>query len=432
MQCAIPLSQVKGDLFCTMVVTGQDVSNISLLYVDDEPALLDLCKIFLERSGDISVTTAQGAPEGLRLLSEHPFDAILSDFQMPEMDGIAFLKHLREQHNATPFLIFTGKGREEVVIEALNNGADFYIQKGGHPKAQFAELINKIRYAVSRRRAEEALRESEERYRLIAENTADNIWIFDMSFRLTYVSPAVKKMRGFTVEEDLAQRLDQKMTPESVALVMQLFQKEMELEATGTADPERVILFETEEYCKDGSTIWVENAVRAMRDENGQHRGVLGISRDISWRKEAERALRESEKRYRSLAEHSPIGIVTCTVDGVIDYINPTMQAMLGLASREEAAGITLITFPPLEMIGIAEILRRTLVMGETEEPLEIHCRAEEGENIRYWCHVSPFFDDDNCVSGAQVLLTDITGRRSVDPIPQIFECRTDLYSGIL
>ncbi|MBT8506917.1 hypothetical protein AZH53_00540 [Methanomicrobiaceae archaeon CYW5] len=414
-----------------MVVTGQDVSNISLLYVDDEPALLDLCKIFLERSGDISVTIAQGAPEGLRLLSEHHFDAILSDYQMPEMDGIAFLKHLREKKDATPFLIFTGKGREEVVIEALNNGADFYIQKGGDPKSQFAELINKIRYAVSRRRAEEALRESEERYRLIADNTADNIWIFDMSFKLTYVSPAVKKMRGFTVEEDLAQSLDQKMTPESCAIVMQRFQEEMALEATGTADPDRVILFETEEYCKDGSTIWVENAVRAMRDDAGRHIGVLGISRNISWRKEAERALRQSEERYRSLAEHSPIGIVTCDEDGLIDYINPTMRAMLGLASEEKAADINLLTFPPLEMIGIAEILRRTLVMGETEEPLEIECRAKDGENIRYWCHVSPFMTDDR-ITGGQVILTDITGRRSVEPIRQIFDCRTDLYSGIL
>ena len=143
-----------------MAVVEAEPSKISLLYVDDEPVLLELCTIFLERSGGFSVTTAQGAPEGLQLLSEQSFDAILSDYQMPDMDGIEFLKHLKESGDDTPFLIFTGKGREEVVIEALNNGADFYIQKGGDPKSQFAELINKIRYAVERRRAEEALRQS--------------------------------------------------------------------------------------------------------------------------------------------------------------------------------------------------------------------------------------------------------------------------------
>ncbi len=82
------------------------------------------------------------------------------------MNGISFLKTLRANGNTTSFIIFTGKGREEVVIEALNCGADFYIQKGGNPTAQFAELSNKIRYAVSRKRTEDLLKESEERYRI--------------------------------------------------------------------------------------------------------------------------------------------------------------------------------------------------------------------------------------------------------------------------
>lgn len=79
---------------------------------------------------------------------------------MPEMDGIQFLKTLKSRGNTTPVIIFTGRGREEVVIEALNNGADFYLQKGGNPLAQFTELSMKVHYAVSRKRSEEALRES--------------------------------------------------------------------------------------------------------------------------------------------------------------------------------------------------------------------------------------------------------------------------------
>ena len=74
------------------------------------------------------------------------YDAIISDYQMPEMDGITFLKELKASGNTTPFIIFTGRGREEVAIEALNEGADFYLQKGGEPKSQFAELAHKIRY----------------------------------------------------------------------------------------------------------------------------------------------------------------------------------------------------------------------------------------------------------------------------------------------
>jgi len=414
-----------------MAVSGAEPSKISLLYIDDEPVLLELCKIYLERSGDISVTTAQGAPEGLVLLSEQSFDAILSDYQMPEMDGIELLKHLKETGEDTPFLIFTGKGREEVVIEALNHGADFYIQKGGDPKSQFAELINKIRYAVARRRAEEALRQSEERYRLIADNTADNIWIFDLTFKMTYVSPAVKKMRGFTVEEDLAQPLDEKMTRESCEMIASRFQEQLALEMTGAADPDRTILFETEEYCKDGGTIWVENAVRALRNKEGTPIGILGISRDITWRKEVDKALRLSEGRYRSLAENSPVGIVTCDMEGTIDYINPKMVLMLSLSGNEEAIGKNLFTFPPLATPKFTDILRRTLATGEAEDPTEIECQSRGRDTVRYWGHISPLTADDS-VWGAQVILTDVNGYGRVDEMPQTGDCPSNLFSGIL
>ncbi|MCX6690132.1 MAG: PAS domain S-box protein, partial [Methanoregula sp.] len=103
------------------------------------------------------VTTATSAPEALRLLERERVDAIISDYQMPEMDGIEFLKVVRARGDQTPFIIFTGKGREEVVIEALNEGADGYLQESGEPGVQFAELSHKIKAAVSRKKAENAL-----------------------------------------------------------------------------------------------------------------------------------------------------------------------------------------------------------------------------------------------------------------------------------
>ncbi|MFA5236909.1 MAG: response regulator [Methanoregula sp.] len=130
---------------------------ISALYVDDEPALLDLGKIFLERAGDIQVDTALSAPEALIKIQSTSYDVIISDYQMPVMDGLAFLRRIRSEYPVLPFIIFTGKGREDVVIEALNSGADHYIQKGGDPKAQFAELSHTIRRAVERKHANDEL-----------------------------------------------------------------------------------------------------------------------------------------------------------------------------------------------------------------------------------------------------------------------------------
>jgi len=130
---------------------------IAALYVDDEPSLLEVGKIFIERTGDIRVDTALSAPEGLSKIRSTPYDVVISDYQMPGMNGIEFLKAVRSEYPLLPFIIFTGKGREDVVIEALNCGADHYIQKGGDPKAQFAELIHTIRRAVERKRANDSI-----------------------------------------------------------------------------------------------------------------------------------------------------------------------------------------------------------------------------------------------------------------------------------
>jgi CheY-like chemotaxis protein len=130
---------------------------ISVLYVDDEPLLLDIGKLFLERSGTFRVDIQGSAPAALEILKTRSYDAIVSDYQMPEMDGIAFLKTVRRTDPALPFIIFTGRGREEVVIEALNSGADHYLQKGGEPRSQFAELGHIITRSVERRRANETI-----------------------------------------------------------------------------------------------------------------------------------------------------------------------------------------------------------------------------------------------------------------------------------
>jgi PAS domain S-box-containing protein len=130
---------------------------ISIHYVDDEADLLDLGKIFLEASGEISVDTTISAQQALHLLLKNHYDAVISDFQMPDMDGIEFLKHLRAHSSSLPVILFTGKGKEEVVIAALNNGADYYLQKGGEPEVQFADLRTKIQLAVERQKSAEKI-----------------------------------------------------------------------------------------------------------------------------------------------------------------------------------------------------------------------------------------------------------------------------------
>jgi DNA-binding NtrC family response regulator len=134
---------------------------LSVLYVDDEPTLLTICKLYLERRSDISVSLAVSVENALHLLDTFSFDVIISDYQMPGTDGIGFLKILNEKQCSIPFILFTGRGREEIMTEALQNGAMFYLQKSGNPRSLFAELDQKIREASRRRQVEGTSRETD-------------------------------------------------------------------------------------------------------------------------------------------------------------------------------------------------------------------------------------------------------------------------------
>lgn len=132
---------------------------LSVLYVDDDPSLLTVCKLYLERHSDISVSISGSVENALTLLKTTRFDVIVSDYQMPGIDGISFLKILRGNNCYIPFILFTGRGLEEVMIEALDNGAAFYLQKGGHSKSPFAELDEKIHKALRQYMAENTINE---------------------------------------------------------------------------------------------------------------------------------------------------------------------------------------------------------------------------------------------------------------------------------
>ncbi len=174
---------------------------LSVLYVDDEPTLLNICKLYLEQRSDIAVSVTGSVEKALKLLDTFSFDVIISDYQMPGTDGIGFLKILKEKQCSIPFILFTGRGREEVVIEAINNGATYYIQKGGDPKSQFAELDHKIREASRRRKAEEDLTEIGLHYRTLFEHSGTAIITLDETLTIRQSNTEFSRITGYAKSE---------------------------------------------------------------------------------------------------------------------------------------------------------------------------------------------------------------------------------------
>jgi len=136
--------------------------EIRVLHVDDDPSITELTATFLEREGSqFSVETATGADEGLEKVCDNAPDCIVSDYNMPGMDGLEFLQAVREEYPDLPFILFTGKGSEEVASEAIATGVTDYIQKRSGPE-QYELLANRIENAVeSRRKAKRADRQEQ-------------------------------------------------------------------------------------------------------------------------------------------------------------------------------------------------------------------------------------------------------------------------------
>ena len=145
-----------------------------------------------------------------------------------------------------------------------------------------------------RKRIEEALRENERRYRLLAENVTDVIWTMDLDQRLTYVGPSVTRQRGYSVEEALSQTMEEILTPACLELAVGVISEELDIEAMEQTEPQRSRTVELEMRCKDGSVIWTETTANILRDADGEAIGIMGVSRDITDRKRADEKLQQT------------------------------------------------------------------------------------------------------------------------------------------
>ena len=295
-----------------------------VLYIDDEPDLLELVKIVLEETKEFIVHLSTNATEILKSDDLHSYDVIISDYEMPDINGITFLKEVRLKFGNIPFILFTGRGREQVVIEAINNGADFYLQKGGDPQSQFAELIHKIRMAVKRKHAEDGENKSEERFRSLIETSPDMIWEIDTKGIFTYISPQIKENLGYLPINIIGKSIFSIINPDNISEIGNKFNSHL-------IDKTYINTLEVPTLHFNSTIHIIEIRSKSIIGDNGKVLGFRGTARDVTSRKKIEEELFESEAKFRNLAESINDGITRIDRNHRHQYVNQAMKLQTGI-----------------------------------------------------------------------------------------------------
>ncbi len=196
-------------------------------------------------------------------------------------------------------------------------------------------LMSVIQDVTQQKREEEALRQSEQKYRDLAEKTNDVIWTADLGFRVTYMSPSVEKILGRTPAEVVGHLMQDFIAPESWQHIVGVMAEQLRLEMEGTGDRDAVVCTETEFYRKDGSSIWLENLASRIRDGQGRLVGIYGISRDVTERRRVEEEARLAAREWQGTFDSVADMISVHDREGRIVRANRAFAESLGLKPGE-------------------------------------------------------------------------------------------------
>ncbi|MGD9611706.1 MAG: PAS domain S-box protein [Kiritimatiellia bacterium] len=281
---------------------------------------------------------------------------------------------------------------------------------------------------TGRKRAEEALRESEQTYRMLTEGMKDVLWVLDVEAqRFTYVSPSVEALRGYTAEEVLAQPLAEAWVPEEREKLLALMQGYVADFFAGKIDENTYVPIEFLQPCKDGSTVWSEAVCHLQRNARTGRLELHGVTRDITRRMQAENAFRESETRFNNVAQTSRSYAWEIDADGLLTYVSPVVADVLGYRPEEIAGKMHFWDFYPPEAAETAkaaslQIFRAARPVAGFENPN----RTKDGRLVWISSSATPLFRADGSLRGYQGVDIDVTARKQAEEALRESETRFD------
>jgi len=375
--------------------------SISVLYVDDEPDFAELVAARLEGEA-FSVEVRTDADEALeRLRAADPgVDCVVSDYEMPGMDGLELLGAVREEWPDLPFVLFTARGSENIASEAISRGVTEYMQKATDPE-QFEVLENRVRNAVEKYHTERQLERTETRYRRLVEQNLTGIYIVQGE-EVKYANPKCREVFGYDDAEgsmasvsvyDIVAEADHDRLREQLRRRESGEVEEANYTLTGVRNSGERFEFE----------------VHSGRIEYEGEPAVLGSLVDVTEQRERERELEE----YRELVETVGDPMYVLDEDGAVVKANRAMAEMLGYEEAE------LLGMTPEAFVEPADVERgRTVVEGlvdgslEPPQTFEVLFRTADGEAVPCEANVTMLTDEDGEFRGTVGVVRVITERK--------------------
>lgn len=447
---------------------------IKILAIDDTfDNLITLKALIIEAFPEAKVITATSGEQGIELaISENP-DVILLDIIMPDMDGFEVcrkLKTIKITNNIPVVFVTALKGDSESRIKALEVGAEAFIAKpidqselvaqiramAKIKSSQELKLSENARLAAlvaertrelnanhiatlnlledlkqeneARRKTEEALRASEEKYRFMTENSSDVIWHLDANFVCDYISPSDERMRGYHSDEVIGTSLLDILKPEGIETVKRV-------NAARLADEKNYIKtgsirYELEQLCKDGSWIWTEANASVHYNEKGEIIGYHGASRDITERKRAQDALWESEEKYRTLIQYSSDPIFSYNKDNTYRFVNEAFAKAFERTPAEIIGKEPQSIMSHDEAEKRLEFVRRVFQTKQKGES-EVKVVQSTGEKHYYLTMADPIFDSEGEVAFVTCISKDITERKLAENALKVEKRKVETYLNI-
>ena len=392
---------------------ADEADRIDVLHVDDNESLLELSKTFLEKENDLlSVHTEMSGEDALGYLQANTVDCIVSDHDMPEYNGIELLEQVRETYPDLPFILYTGKGSEEVASKAISAGVTDYLQKETGTE-QYSILANRITNVVEQDQAQRALEASRERLSLLIEQSPLGVIEYDSEMNIVRLNEMGEDILGYTEAELRGETWEKLVTDDS--------HENVDKVTDALAAAEGGYHSIDENVRKDGEHIVCEYHNRIITDEEGEVVSVLSLFKDITERKEREQRLRQ----FQRAVESSGHSIYVTDRDAVIEYVNPAFEEMTGYTA-EEAIGET----PAMLRSGeheqaFYEDLWETILDGDVWRD-EVINERKDGERYIIDQTIAPVTDESGEITHFVAVNSDITEKRATERKLEILQTAID------